>query len=373
MHKSLRFIIGEKMPRYCIICGREETSEKALVNGLCTECFLKHRGILKSIPVYDITICSVCGSWRYHGRWHPPLPVEDIIKKMIHDGYEKIVNKGVELIEVEDIQRIYKVNKGFYEALVNVTAVLSNNDIVRSTIKIRFRLNKVVCPLCSRKAGKSFNALVQIRSERGYLTGLEKEYIYRVLTDPGLSNDVVEIKDGKHGIDIKMLTPVIARKLASTISREHGAKVIETFKLRKYDPRTGRKNGVTTLSVRLPDLSEGDIVSYNGELGIIRNIEHSRVRVHFFSGKTSSISINDYWRGSLSRVNAVEDKEYLVIAHDSTTLYLLDEKTGEIKEYPRQTNLNMVKDGDRVKGYRVKDRLYMVKVEGDNHGEEEKA
>jgi len=352
--------------RYCVKCGKKESSKEPLINGYCIDCFLKYRGLLREIPVFEITVCSKCGSWRYHGRWLQPMALEGIIRRYILDTSEHYVNSGVEILEVEEVHGFHRVNKNFYEAVVRVSALLGGSKIISRPIIVRFKITKSICPRCLRKAGKVFNAIVQIRSSRGRLTEDEKQYIRKVLSEPSIVDDIVDVEENRNGINIKMVTPVLARRLAALFSREKGAKVIETFKIRKYDPSRGRKEGITTLSVRLPDLEQGDIVEYKGSISVIDEVKDSRIKItDLESGESHSVPVSEYWDGKLVKTREyIEEKDYLVIASDPSTIYLMDEVTGEIKEYPRLVSLNNVKEGDKMKGYIIRNNLYIVKKKG---------
>ena len=354
------------MVRYCVKCGKKESSKEPLINGYCIDCFLKYRGLLREIPVFEITVCSKCGSWRYHGRWLQPMALEGIIRRYILDTSEHYVNSGVEILEVEEVHGFHRVNKNFYEAVVRVSALLGGSKIISRPIIVRFKITKSICPRCLRKAGKVFNAIVQIRSSRGRLTEDEKQYIRKVLSEPSIVDDIVDVEENRNGINIKMVTPVLARRLAALFSREKGAKVIETFKIRKYDPSRGRKEGITTLSVRLPDLEQGDIVEYKGSISVIDEVKDSRIKItDLESGESHSVPVSEYWDGKLVKTREyIEEKDYLVIASDPSTIYLMDEVTGEIREYPRLVSLNNVKEGDKMKGYIIRNNLYIVKKKG---------
>lgn len=355
------------MVRYCIKCGKKESVDEPLINGYCINCFLKYRGLVKETPVFNIFICSKCGSWRYHGKWQQPMALEDIIRKYILDTSGHYVNSGVEILEVEEIHGFHRINKNFYEAIASVSALISNSKIVSGSIIVRFKVTKSICPKCLRKSGKIFNAIVQIRSSRGYLTEDEKQYVKKILNEPSIADDVVDVEESRVGINIKMITPVLAKRLAAIISRERGAKVIETFKIRKYDPSRGRKEGITTLSIRLPDLESGDIVKYKDSINVVDEVKDGRIKIiELASGESRNIHINEYWDGKLIKAREyIEEKDYIVIASDPSTIYLMDEATGEIKEYPRLVSLNNVKEGDRMKGYIIRNNLYIVKKKGD--------
>ncbi len=351
------------MARYCVKCGRELGEETPIVNGLCPDCFLRDYGVFRETPVLDIVFCSKCGLWRYHGRWVQPLSIEEIIRRMVLDNQQHYVNSGVEIIEVDEVSSIHRVGRSFYEAVVKMHVLLGSQAIYSVSGIVRFSVSKTVCPQCMRRASKSFNALVQVRSARGRLSDDEKSYVRSVLQEPSIASDIVEVIETRNGFDVKMFSPVTARRLASIINRDRGARVIETFKTRRYDPSRGRREGVTTISIRLPDLVVGDVVSYNGSYGVVCSVGSSGFKVvDLESGVYRSFKFDDYWSKRVVREESVVVKEYVVVGYDSSMVYLLDPMDGSMIEYPRLANLNSVSEGDRIKGYWVKGRMYMARI-----------
>ncbi len=356
--------------RYCVRCGRPENPEEPLINGYCSDCYIDHVGLFDAQPVLSVTICSRCGSWYYKGRWWEPLSFEDIIRRLFLDWAEKHLTDGVELVEVEHVGKPVSRGHGWYDVVLSLSIVLVNNAVRRRDIDVRFKLTKTVCPRCLKKAGKSFNSLVQFRSTRGYLTEEEKSYIREKLSAHGIAEEVVEIIENRQGIDVKMSDHTVARRLAGIVSRERSAHVKETFKLRRYDPGRGRKEGVITLSVRLHDIAPGMVMEYEGRPCVVIGVRRGRVLVEFLdNGETAEFSIDLFWRGLLRRnEKLVRGGEYTVVGYDSSMLYLVNDETGEIVEYPRLVNLNTVKVGDKFVSYRVADKTYMVRKRGGGDG-----
>ncbi len=348
--------------RYCVKCGKLEEPDKPLINGLCPDCFIKYRGVFKKTPVLNIVICSKCGMWRHSGKWQSYSSLEEIVARSLNAIYRKFVNDGIEYVEVNDVRGIHRATREYYEALVDLSILFKGGAYATTTSIVRFKVEKTVCPRCLRKSGKAFNALVQVRSERGFLTENEIDYVYDVIAEDGIADEVIEINENKNGIDIKILDPVVAKRIAAIISRDKGAKIIETFKLRKYDPSRGIKQGITTISIRLPDISEGDIVLYNGEPGIVKRFSGTRIIIEKLDGNEVKVSMEDYWRGIVSKPkDLVMENEYTVVGYDSSSIYLVDNVTGEFIEYPRSTSLYNLKQGDKMRGFRIGNRLYIVR------------
>ncbi len=349
--------------RYCIRCGRRVEENEPLINGLCPECYVKYHGVFATTPLLRITICPSCGSWYHRGEWNTPLPLEEVIRKILLRESHKLFNREVSLVDAEIISGIYKVNEAQHGARIRLHLLLGESYPITLEKEIKLVIEHKLCPRCLSIAGKSHKALVQVRSTRGYLSDEEKDLVMKALSEPGIVEEVVEVKEDKHGLDIKMLSSVAARRLTTIISRETGAKITESFKPTRYQPDKGSWTGITTLSVRLPDIRKGDLVEADGEPGVVRHVDKHGFEVEKLeNGEKERYKYDDYWRGRVKKPGyMVYEKEYEVIAVDKSTIYLLHEETGEIKEYPKTSGLRNVKVGDHVKRIRVKDKVYMVK------------
>ncbi len=353
--------------RYCIRCGRIVGEDEPLINGLCPDCYIRYHGIFSTTPLLRITICPRCGSWLYRGVWNDPLPIEEVIRRVILGESHRLLYRDVTLLDVEAISPIYKINESQHAVKVKLHILLAETYPAEVEEEVKLVLEHKLCPRCLSIAGKTHKALVQIRSSRGYLEEDEKRLVEKVLGEPGIAEEVVEVKEDKHGLDIKMLSSVAARRLSTIISRETGAKVTESFKPTKYQPDKGSWKGITTLSVRLPDIHERDLVEVEGEPAVVRRVDRHGIYVEKLgSGEREHYRHEDYWRGRIKKPGyMVYEREYEVIAVDKSSIYLLDEETGEMVEYPRTEGLKNVKVGDHVSRVRVKDKTYMVKEQSD--------
>ncbi len=350
--------------RYCVKCGKEvERDEYIERYSMCIDCFLKYRGVFVAKPVLHITICPRCGSWRLSGEWMKPAPLNEVIRRVFLNEHHRFVDRDVEVLDLDVTGEPIRVYKNRYRVEAELL-VLFNNVVERKIpTTIEYVLEKKPCPKCIAFAGKSHKALIQIRSEEGRLNSSDKQIIEKILSDPVISSDIVEITENKYGLDIKFYTLNIAKRTVNILSRLTGAKVIESFKPTKYDPRQGSWKGIVTLSVRLPSIKVGDLVEYRDRPAIVRNIDSSGLNIEFLDdGSTLNINYQQYWEGMLKRPGHLfYMKSYRIIAHDSSTLYLLDEETGEMREYPRNKYTSSFNEGDIVYIVKFKNREYLVK------------
>ncbi|ADI32453.1 60S ribosomal export protein NMD3 [Staphylothermus hellenicus] len=360
------------MYKYCVRCGRKVPENEPLIDGYCIDCYLKYRGIFVTKPVLNITICPRCGSWMYRGEWRDPLPFRDIIRRiLISEAYRFIDRQHVNLLDATILSEPYRINESQYAVKALLHVVVEEYYPLDLEKEIVLNINRKVCPKCLAYAGKSHRALVQIRSVNGSFSSEEEKIINKALNDPGVAGDIVEIKKNKYGLDIKFLTSVAAKRLSTILNRLTGARIIESFKPVRYNPDKGRWSGITTLSVRLPSIKKGDLVEFEGRPGVVIDVSPHGIKTEFLDdGRIENIRFEKYWRGDLKKAeDLVYSETYSVIAEDKTTIYLLDEETGNIIDYPRTKTLANISVGDKVRAVRVRDKVYMIKNSelGDNN------
>lgn len=345
-------------------CGREVESGKYIDQyGLCIDCFLKYNNIFRIKPILRITVCPRCGSWRLSGEWMEPLSLNNIIRRVFFKEYHKYVEDFIEILEAEIVDEPVHVYRNRYYVKMKFL-VLINNVVEREiATTIEFFLDKQLCHKCIAFAGKSCKALIQIRSENGYLSDKNRYLVKQLLSDPMFSSDIIEINENRYGIDIKFYTSTIARKAVNILSRKTGAKIIESFKPVKYDPRHGNWKGIVTFSVRLPAIRKDDLVEYKGRPAIVRKVDNNGISIEFLDdGTLLTIGYHQYWNGVLKKPSYIFfTRKYKVIAYDSSTLYLLDEETGSLRDYPLNKHTLGFNEGDIVYIVKYKDKEYLVK------------
>ncbi|MCS7128633.1 MAG: NMD3-related protein [Desulfurococcaceae archaeon] len=355
-----------ELTRYCIACGRELSEEELPLGGYCLSCFLEIRGVAKSTPVLELEQCSKCSLWKIHGKWTELPSLSEALRKILLNDQRRFIDERVELIEVDEVSVSQAVGKGLSEAVVNATALIGGSTIAKAGFKVKYRVRRTTCPTCSRRMSRSYSAIVQFRSVRGYLLNKERDYISKLLSDPLISQDIVELTEDRSGVDVKFLSVVTAHRVAQLVEKAVGARTVESFKLTKRDYSRGRDIGVTTISVRLPDIDKMDLVDYRGLVSLVRGTRGGFIDLIVLeSGEKRSISLKEYWSGRVKKLNEVVEKELTVVGRSLNTLYLLNEETGELIEHPINEHLVGLKNGDRVRGYIIGGRTYVVREEVD--------
>lgn len=349
--------------KYCVKCGKEVIDEEYILDyGYCIDCFIRYKSIFKKKPVLKITICPRCGSWRLGDEWLKPVELKEIIRRTFLHTYKHYVHDFISVIDLSIVGEPVRIYKNRYRVKIELT-ILFNESTPRSVYdEIEYVLEKRVCPRCIAFTSKSHKAFIQVRSEEGRLSNRQIEVVKRVLEESSIAPEIIEVSSNKYGLDIKVLTLTTAKKIVLQLVKLTGAKVVESFKPTKYDSRSGSWRGVFTLSVRIPSIKIGDLVEYRGRPGIVREKHGGGIRVEMLdNNECIDIDYESYWRGVLKKQrSAVYSSKYRVIAYDNSTLYLLDEETGEMREYPR-TNPS-ISNGDIVYIISVKNKDYIVKI-----------
>jgi len=349
--------------RICARCGREVANDEYIAgHGLCVNCYLEFRGVFTEKPLLDLTVCPRCGSWNLGGEWFKPLPIEEVLRRTLLDKQRKLVEHYVEIIEAQAIDKPMKIDRNRYRINMQLHVVVNKAVVREVKTSVEYVVEKKLCPKCFAKAGRIHKALVQVRSDKGYLTENEVNTVKSLLKDPSILDDLVEIEENRHGLDLKFSSVNVAKKFVEVFVRATGAKLVTSFKPTKYEAKQGKWRGIITFSVRMPSIVRGDIVEYEGKPAVVRDITAKGVEIELIEeGSTITVDFKEYWSGALKKLEQLEYvKAYRVIARDKTTLYLLDIETGELGEYPINTGAVSVKEGDVVYIVRLKNREYLL-------------
>jgi len=258
--------------RFCVRCGREGSEDNPIIDGLCPQCFLKERYVLKLPPKIVITLCPSCGSVYVRGKWvYVGIDEGEVIKYFISNALIKRDNvyPGVTDVAIEDVK--YSPDKSIIKVVGRVGNALLKQELV-SEVVIRRRL----CPRCIKVKTGSYEALLQVRYEGGYVDReLERELLNHLSRYGKLIESISEVKSVKDGLDIKVLNQGVARQIANIIKRDFGAKVIQSWEDAGFI--SGKRHSRLTISLRLPALKEGDIIELGNELSIVDSVSRGRL------------------------------------------------------------------------------------------------
>jgi nonsense-mediated mRNA decay protein 3 len=215
-------------------------------------------------------------------------------------------------------------------------------QVLEERCEIPVRIKLVACDRCSRIAGKYFQSTVQIRGNSKRDPSRQEmdecKRIAEAAAESGYHGGdqlsfIQEIKEVKGGLDLVLGSTQLGRRLGKAVKERFGGTILESCKL------VGRKDmrGVyrSTILVRFPRLSRGDIVSYRGNLFEVKG----------FEGKNTQItSLREGRKSSLSDENAetvpvlgnrADARKAVVVSGDDHVLEILDPETYRTVLAPR--------------------------------------
>ncbi|MCY0868868.1 MAG: 60S ribosomal export protein NMD3 [Desulfurococcus sp.] len=348
--------------RFCVKCGREVPGED-LVRGYCIDCYLKYHGVFKSKPRVEVVVCPKCGSWYFKGAWHPPADTREVLRRILLDTLRRFLNEEVELVDVQpEYDSEADLSGGTVRARLSLKVGRHSIEVEEPVeVKLAYR----VCDRCLRRSTGRHEALVQVRFDPAGKPSSLYRRVYSLLQDLGLTSSLVEVEELKDGFDAKFEDIVSARRYAGTLERKFGAKLTESFKSVRYDSRRGRWSGVLTISARIPVIEEGDIIEYNGKLGVVEQVADGYLRILLLeSGVEVKAPLSGYWSSLIKKPRgvSVSREAYTVTAVDKSTVYLLSEETGEVREHRLDPGSYLLKPGDRVIIVSSGDREVLLKL-----------
>ena len=291
--------------RFCVRCGREEDEQNPIIDGLCPQCFVKERYILKLPSKVTVTVCPVCGSVYVGGVWERQGGgVEDAVELFINRSLIKrsTVYPGISDVRVE----VLKLSSG--KAFLKVIGFYRKVRLEQDA-EIYVDLRKQLCPTCASIRGEKTEATIQIRMEGEVRPEILRKVGNRVGRIRGIHDGIVEIKEDRNGVDIKLNDVSLARQIASMLRKEFSARIKQTWKDSGYVG--GKRHGKLTISVRLPGMMRGDIVEFAGSPAVVTGVGKGYVSIRMLdTGRSVRLTHDDLWKRG---VRILTEKDYAVI------------------------------------------------------------
>ncbi|MEM5804613.1 MAG: NMD3-related protein [Candidatus Aenigmatarchaeota archaeon] len=199
---------------FCFKCGKK-TAE--LTGGKCAACLEKEAEIAAFPAKIEITRCSKCGMAKTAGKWAAWEP-KLLLKKA------KVKGKVMEFRAREEGGK-FVIQLGGYPR---------GSDKAKTELhEVRVNFNRITCPVCSRRLGNYYEAVVQLRwkSLESRLRAQQvKEFIADQLRKK--ENDPMaffRVEERKEGTDFLIGSKKAAKAVAKAAKEEFGAEVKESF------------------------------------------------------------------------------------------------------------------------------------------------
>jgi len=205
--------------KFCFLCGKEV---EKLIKGYCEECYNKKFHLIEIPKKISYVMCNKCNLVRYKNKWRD-LRIEDLIKQKI-----KIFGNNMKIrIKTNDIFHV--VAKGFLEGSEKLKEEIHDINVI---------INKTICPLCSKKYGGYYEAILQLRGNFSvFITNFIDDQM--ILMSKKEKKAFYKIKKVKNGVDFYIGSKSAANRLAESLKKEFNAEIKRSFKIAT---RKGGKN-----------------------------------------------------------------------------------------------------------------------------------
>ncbi len=339
------------MGKFCVRCGVEEPA--LIIDGLCLSCLVAEGRAVKPPEAVEVITCPSCGSIQSGNRWLGGVGLEDFLRDLILSKCEFHRDFKLRSLDVRvGDGKVTAFFKGFLR-----------NAEVSAEFQVSLSMKRSLCPQCSKVKSGYYEAVIQIRSfSEPFDDVLRGKLVDTLLRSSNTSRYITEIEPVREGLNVKVLSQGVARKLASDLISMYGGVVSESWKVVGMSS-SGKNISRLTISLRLLGLSPGDLVLHGGSPALVEEIRRNFVKVRMIdSGNVVKLHVDDLSGGDLKLVRR---DEYEVL--DGRVMEVLDGKVlvrglrgSATYELPLSEGLV---PGSNVKLLIYKDRIYLAHVE----------
>ncbi|AWR96659.1 NMD protein affecting ribosome stability and mRNA decay [Acidianus sulfidivorans JP7] len=231
--------------KFCVRCGKEDVE---LIDRLCYDCYLQTKNLIEIPTVITGEICKICNSEKIDRKWvrlydNSTDAINDIILRFL--GKKAKIDSNVKDYRI-DLGDKWKDRNG--RTFVNIIFQGRVGDKkFQITRTVELRISQEICDSCSKKRGKYYEAIIQLRG-RGKL---EEEK--RALFESFFSNDIIDslsdVVEGKEGVDYYFINKYAAKKLISNFKSLVKAEITESFENERI--KDGKREAKLVISIRL--------------------------------------------------------------------------------------------------------------------------
>lgn len=236
---------------FCVVCG---ATDRPLTDGVCAECAADRTRLLSAPERAVVVICPHCGARKVGAEWErsgasPLLTAEDLAPIL-----RVPPEVGVRRVRWEETSAT-----GTVRELVGVADVTFRGVERQAEVRLSVRTEHQTCPECSRKSGRYYTAVLQLRG--GLEKPAEKSVALHARLDrtwsdllgesrPDWRQAVSWVEELPEGYDVFFTQTLAARAVAKLAKQKFGARLKESATL------FGRKDGQdiyrVTLCLRFP-------------------------------------------------------------------------------------------------------------------------
>lgn len=347
------------MRMFCLLCN----SEEKLYDGLCKSCFLKEFELVK-VPEYTtFTACSHCGSTLKHDKWVQTGYYDD---EIINDAIRKDIVVNDKLNNVEISTEILTNRGTVYDCVIHAYGDVLD-EYIDKDYPIEVKVEKGVCPDCSKFYSGYYEAVIQLRADSRKLDDeeiqLADEFISNEIQRLCKTNKLAYVTERivlKEGVDYQVGSHNAAHKIAENMQKQFGGVITESRKIVGHDKSKSRDLYRSWISVRLPSFHKNDFIEYDGKFLKIEKIgSHKFVGLNLKNGSNESISWKEY--DKIKKVGSVSDVKVTTVTNVTPTeIQVLDPDTYMTVDLEKNKHFDFINIGQEINVIKLKNEIYII-------------
>jgi nonsense-mediated mRNA decay protein 3 len=348
------------MAKFCPQCGREDDE---LFQGLCRYCFIKETPLIVCPDDLVVNICAHCSSTLDGNRWTDSDQSEDeIIADNVYDNIE--LHKYAENVEIS--LEVLNQKGSLLEILIKSHGKMLGEDI-EEECTVNVRLNRTVCPDCSKHASGYYEAVIQLRADNRPLELAEINEVDRIMKElfgklveknrMAYLADRVELKEG---VDYYIGSYKSARNIANNLKETLGGILKESPRLMGRDKSSGKDLYRIWISLRLPGFKIGDFILYHDLVARVVNLDGRGILVKDLeSNRMHSMPWKEY--PNLTKIaESIDVKSTTITNITPKTIQVLHPETYETYDLDLKEGMADLKIGRDVDIVELKGELYIL-------------
>ncbi|NWF96400.1 MAG: hypothetical protein HXY34_09705 [Candidatus Thorarchaeota archaeon] len=358
------------MPAPCYVCGAE-----SIVEGLCPRCYRESHPLVHIDSPLSMQVCRRCGAVALPGGWKPILEHYVNATELLDLQIALFISHEASLLNA-DVDLYHEIERQL-DRVVDLSVVAhgkSHNELEahEERIPVQIRISPATCDTCGLMSGGYHNAVLQIRAQGRHLSEDEVERISDIVTQ--MTHDaygrdvkafVTSVERHKYGLDFKIGSEHLARRISDEIESTFLAERKENYKLISQEPGSKGKYRVTIV-LRLPRFVAGDFLMVGGHPCQAKAIAHGNLSCYdLVDGTTFAVNPRSSKWSSVEFICSEERKRrYTAVADCQGQSVLFMDLTSFATVEVDSKRLNVpVRVGDTVSALLLDDTLYVIELD----------
>ncbi|MFC4436208.1 MULTISPECIES: 60S ribosomal export protein NMD3 [Natrialbaceae] len=311
---------------------------------LCDSCYFDDFDFVDAPERIDVRVCARCGAVHRGNRWidvgaedYTDIAIDEVSEALaVHVDVEDVAWQ----VEPEQIDENSIRMHCYFTGIVRGTPV-------EEQVMVPVKIARQTCTRCGRIAGDYYASIVQIRAEDRTPTSEEieraKEIANTVVAEMEATGDrnafVTEMNETPDGLNIKISTNKIGKKISNKMIEEFGGSVNDAETLVTED-EDGNEVYRVTFAVRLPPYIPGDVIDLEDDEGgpvLVRSARGNLKGTRLTTGERYEASYEEGNAPDAHRLGEREDavETTVVTVEDENAVQVLDPETYQAKTVAR--------------------------------------